>query len=555
MRISPFCILFFVLIAQLLCTSPTSVSDGGGSEVEVIGYVSISGNEPAPFTQVKLIPNDYDPSFMAGIGDSMIDTSDDSGRYTFNSVPPGTYNVQAVQLKQRTRMLVTGIEVSGDTTIVPVGSLSEPGLVKFVLSGNDTDRGFITIPGTDITKKVDGLSNEIVLDSVPAGIIPEIRYTDLDKNVLLTKHDVLVKSSDTTILSNISWEYKRRIYLNTTASGADVASDVYNFPVLIRLTANNFDFSQARANGEDIRFNSLQDTPLPYEIEHWDAAASQASIWVKIDTVYGNDSTQSILMYWGNPDAEDYSNGALVFDTSVGFQGVWHLGDGQNDLIHDATYNGYDGSSPDTDRPIIGTGAIGNCRVFNGKNHFITMSNTAGSKIDFPQNGYYSLSAWVLLDTLDFRSRCIVSKGYEQYYLRSSSFSLESIPNTTPFWEFVEFNGEDKVWQVSNSPVTAKQWVHLVGVREGTRQFLYCNGALVDSTIDLWPNENVGRKTSNDLYIGRFVETIQIPLDQGLCNFQGSIDEVRIISGALSPDWIRLCFMNQKPEDKLVVFK
>ena len=210
--------------------------------------------------------------------------------------------------------------------------------------------------------------------------------------------------------------------MNTTVSGAGVDSDVYDFPVLVRLTESNFDFSQAAENGKDIRFTSRNGTPLLHEIEKWDGASRHAAIWVRIDTVYGNDSTQSILMYWGNPDAQDYSNSKLVFDTASGFQGVWHLGDEPNDLIRDATFNGYDGSSPDTATPSISEGAIGYCRTFNGTSDFITMNNTAESKINFPQNGYYSVSAWVYLDTIDIKSRCILSKGYEQYYLRSSSF-------------------------------------------------------------------------------------------------------------------------------------
>jgi hypothetical protein len=183
------------------------------------------------------------------------------------------------------------------------------------------------------------------------------------------------------------------------------------------------------------------------------------------------------------------------------------------------------------------------------------MNNTAESKINFPQNGYYSVSAWVYLDTIDIKSRCILSKGYEQYYLRSSSFSVDVII-PSPLWEFVEFNGEDKVWEVTNSPVTEKrQWVHLVGVRNGTQQYLYCNGVLVDSTIDKWPSGIADRKSSNDLNIGRFAEAVKIPFDQGFCYFKGSIDEVRIISTAVNPEWIRLCYMNQKSEDRLVVFK
>ncbi|HEX7511205.1 MAG TPA: LamG-like jellyroll fold domain-containing protein, partial [Chitinivibrionales bacterium] len=35
-------------------------------------------------------------------------------------------------------------------------------------------------------------------------------------------------------------------------------------------------------------------------------------------------------------------------------------------------------------------------------------------------------------------------------------------------------------------------------------------------------------------------------------NFIGRIDEVRVSSVPLNPDWIKLCFMNQKEQDALV---
>jgi len=51
------------------------------------------------------------------------------------------------------------------------------------------------------------------------------------------------------------------------------------------------------------------------------------------------------------------------------------------------------------------------------------------------------------------------------------------------------------------------------------------------------------------------MQTVTAPSYDGFCYFKGKIDEVRISSAPLSPDWIRLCFMNQRENDKLVSFK
>jgi hypothetical protein len=238
-----------------------------------------------------------------------------------------------------------------------------------------------------------------------------------------------------------------------------------------------------------------------------------------------------------------------VFDTANGFEGVWHLGDSTNSKLTDATRNGYNGLSPDSAAVKIDEGVIGSCRYFDGKD-YITMPSTAQSRLSFDESGTYTVSAWVRLDTFDNASHCIVSKGYEQYYLRSTYISM-NVPSATPLWEYVEFSETNK-WQSLNSQASAKTWSLITGVRRGTVQKLYCNGVLVDSIVDVWKN-TVSRNTTNDLFIGRFAAPVLVPLIEGHCYFKGSIDEVRIMSSAQSSDWIRLCYMNQRPDDKLVI--
>jgi hypothetical protein len=254
------------------------------------------------------------------------------------------------------------------------------------------------------------------------------------------------------------------------------------------------------------------------------------------------------MMYWGNSPASSLSQGEDVFDTASGFQGVWHLGDGARDSIRDATPNHFRGTSPDSARPRVAEGVVGNCRLFDGTADFITMPGTASGKLSFPQDGNYTVCAWVSLDTFDNLAHCIVAKGYEQYFLRSTYY-----PSNSPSWEFAEFS-ESTNWQSSRAPATNRQWIFLVGVRHGNSQFLYCNGVLADSTKDAWP-KGLSRNTSNDLSIGGFLKTVTVPSNQGYCFFKGSIDEVRIMNTVQRATWVRLCYMNQRPDDKFIMFK
>jgi hypothetical protein len=121
----------------------------------------------------------------------------------------------------------------------------------------------------------------------------------------------------------------------------------------------------------------------------------------------------------------------------------------------------------------------------------------------------------------------------------------------------VEFQ-DQQGWEYTEDSVPpspgSKQWVHVTGVREGSLQSLYINGTLVSSTI-LLKAGSYSRNTSDDFMIGRYARQVLIPLYEGWCYFDGKVDEVRVLSGAQSADRINLCYMNQRADDKLVVFK
>ena len=55
-----------------------------------------------------------------------------------------------------------------------------------------------------------------------------------------------------------NWTYRKKITINHTK----IDSDLTDFPVLVKLTSANFDFSKANADGFDIRFTSDDGTTL-----------------------------------------------------------------------------------------------------------------------------------------------------------------------------------------------------------------------------------------------------------------------------------------------------
>ncbi len=121
---------------------------------------------------------------------------------------------------------------------------------------------------------------------------------------------------------NTSWLYRKELVFNNAAS----TTNLTDFPVMVKLTSSNFTFSQAKTNGEDIRFTDTDgSTLLPYEFENYDSSGQTATIWVKVPQINAASSTDSIYMYWGNSGAADAQSADNTWNAN--YKGVYHLND------------------------------------------------------------------------------------------------------------------------------------------------------------------------------------------------------------------------------------
>ncbi|MGY8651410.1 MAG: DUF2341 domain-containing protein, partial [Verrucomicrobiia bacterium] len=123
---------------------------------------------------------------------------------------------------------------------------------------------------------------------------------------------------NTALAQYADWKHKGTLILLTTSNGANLPASAReeNFPVLVRLNSDTFDFKQAGGNGSDIRFSS-KGKPLAFQVDHWDADKGEASIWVRIPVIRGNER-QEIKLHWGKAGAISGSNGNAVFNDSNG---------------------------------------------------------------------------------------------------------------------------------------------------------------------------------------------------------------------------------------------
>lgn len=166
-----------------------------------------------------------------------------------------------------------------------------------------------------------------------------------------------------------AWAHAADFRIDTRPQGADVAGDVLEFPLLIRLDSSAFPFAEAKPDGTDLRVSAPDGAALPFEIERWDPVSRRAEVWVRVPLIKGNSDAGFVRLHWGNPQAASASNGKAVFDSAQGWAGVWHL--------RDAALNDAVGVSASADGSLsqAGEGMIAGGRQLSGNSGGLAIAN------------------------------------------------------------------------------------------------------------------------------------------------------------------------------------
>jgi len=541
--------LLTIMLFGLMSCSPVSVSDNGGgtdfpNTKTVSGCIYTDSGTVSPNTIVKLIPESYIPSVSP---DSLVhvDTTDSSGNYTFHAAFKGKYNILAFDYSTKKRAFIPDITIDtvpaedSSPVSVPAGHLKKTGAIVFPYPVyTDRTHGYVYIRGTECRAISDTAARRFILEEVPCGYIPPVIYSapgDTASKILADS--LFVNSSDTLWIDRSRWTGSKKIMINTSISGADCKSTLYSFPLLVKLTSSDFDFRAASSNGEDIRFTDKYGKSLSYQIEQWNKSLSEAIIWVLIDTIYSNNSSQYINMLYGNSAAADSSDGQDVFSTENGFQAVWHLDEHWDDTIRDATRNRFNGMQmgiPDSTVP----GLIGRAHKFDGISSSIEIPFSTNGALNFPENGTYTISAWVYASKFDSTFRNIISKSNMQYGIQLFA------DNRWVFFDVVTGASQGFTdWNGVRANAADSEWVYITGVRNGSSEYLYVNGQFADSTIVT--TKTYVRNTFYNVCIGRESGSFS-----GYWN--GNIDEVQMSDVSRGAEWIRLCYMNQKEYARVI---
>ncbi len=317
------------------------------------------------------------------------------------------------------------------------------------------------------------------------------------------------------------WKHSGSIWLLTTPDGANLPADVSveQFPVLVRLYRDLFDFTQAKPHGEDLRVTSNTGEPLAFQIDHWDAARGVASVWVRVPRITGN-SRQELKLYWGNASATSESDGQSVFSATNGYLGVWHM----NDPVRDDA-----GTTNSTD-----TGTTSSLGVIGLARHFADRKGVfGGDQITTLPTGASANSTEVWFRP-ERPNATLVGWGNEQGQGKVV-MQFRSPPHIRMDCYFSRGS------VAGDSRVPVGDWTHVVHTYHEGEARLYVNGVLDEVNTKQGGPLNI--RNPARLFFGGWYHNY---------DFEGDLDEVRISSVFRSPEWIKLQYENQKPHQSLV---
>lgn len=335
---------------------------------------------------------------------------------------------------------------------------------------------------------------------------------------------VIVIPPDTTVRDSnyAAWKYKGLVLLNFQQVGLQPGFRVTGFPLLLRLTRENFAFSQAAAKGADVRFTTAAGRNLSFEIARWDAAQQVAEIFIRADTLeYAR--TADILMYWGNAGASSASASAKVFDPDAGWGGVWHLEeDGEIDEYRDATGE-FDGRG-EGDIPARKPGVVGSSQDFR-------TTNSPGW-IELPRDydlGENAFTVHMWLKNIGVAQGRLLSKDGPGADDQRIIFDIAA--NTGQF----SYGTNGTNLHRANVYLPVESWTLLGLTYDGNKVHVFIDGAERDS----WVHKMTG-SAYNKVIVGA-------QNDVGALGYRGLIDEMWSSPVDRGKDYMRLIFENQKP--------
>lgn len=529
-----------LLLAGCLETRVAEPDKGGNSsETVAMGKVVDVEGMSVQGAWVALVPEDFNPMQASPFPEALTAKTDAKGEFSIPNVPKGRYGLESRHPSDGTRSFLGGLDPAAADGLLPIDTLRESGRIRVRLPDYFKQAGgFIFLPHTRFAWPVTGTAIEhgyLDLDSLPAADYAAVAFSPdggIDGPDTLGRNlDVL--PGDTLSLGPLAgWSHQARVRIDTRSPESLVDVPVADFPMLVRFDSSGFDFSEAAADGSDLRVTRADGSPLPFQIDHWDAAERSAAVWVLVDTVRASDSSQYFLMRWGKPGAEARSDGAAVF-AGAGYATAWHL---EEEAAGTGTPGLYRNSVRDADHGLDSLastdlgGLIGHGHFFGNREYVRVPSASQALK---PARTI-TLSAWIRPTATGTEGGEIASMGND-YGIRVAASKeayafCYNVPRTDSTNFFLTTTGVD---------LMDGGWHFFTALLNGNHIDIYVDGAYI-AGMD-FPLGVLKYDGGPDFFIGRHGN------GETTFDYTGYIDEVRMLPALSSAAWIRLSYLSQKP--------
>jgi len=281
-----------------------------------------------------------------------------------------------------------------------------------------------------------------------------------------------------------------------------------------------------------------------------------AEIWVRIDTIFADSSSQMIWMYSGNNDAQSLSDGTKVFGSANGYRSVWHLGENTTSSVVGDAVGSFDGvlksvETANFTESVSSPNIIGNGFEFPDwtQKNWIDLGPDKAFLNDLEE---FTFSLWVNLYSSKVKYPNIIALSiYDDGGVPRDSRILMHLKNDSLHLLVRSLDNADQLRGISIDPgVSLEQWNYITGVINlaADSMKVYMNGSPLKSIkADFQQN----KMDSGNSTLGAIGAT-----DNGLNNyFAGKLDEIRLENTARSEEWVKLCYENQKMDGNLITIK
>lgn len=311
-------------------------------------------------------------------------------------------------------------------------------------------------------------------------------------------------------LANAADAQKKKLAFDTTATGSEIKEAVAQLPLLVRLHSGNFTFAKAKPDGSDLRFFAADGkTPLPFQIENFDATSELANIWVLLPKLSASAKSDSLVVAWGDEKAAAKDSKPVFDGTQIL---VYHFEGGEG--VKDATPNA-NHAKASTAKPLS-AGPIGAGVTFAGSDK-IDVPASASLKLTAGQG--FTFNAWV---------KPAAAETGTLFALGGAKGLVISLAAGKPTLTWAGAT------VVANSPLNPAVWQHLAVSAAGGKASIYVDGAEVaNGTV-------AGADVAGDAVIGE--------------GYNGDLDELGLAGTARSPAYIKALATSQQADSPLMAF-